>query len=115
MGKKKRVEKVFRYYCDREFDEEKILAQHQKAKHFKCHLCRGISFSNGSQSGCASSTYIFFHGGNKASATQPGANEVYLLWDDEAMPMEERRLSLLKYQVHDETSQFQAMVAAITV
>ncbi|KAL5205159.1 hypothetical protein ABZP36_033368 [Zizania latifolia] len=42
---------------------------------------------------------------NKASATQPGANEVYLMWDDEAMSMEERRLSLPKYQVHDETSQ----------
>ncbi|KAI4978366.1 hypothetical protein ZWY2020_014920 [Hordeum vulgare] len=40
MGKKKKqVEKVFCYYCDREFDDEKILAQHQKAKHFKCHVC----------------------------------------------------------------------------
>ena len=26
-------------YCNREFDDEKILIQHQKAKHFKCHLC----------------------------------------------------------------------------
>ena len=26
-------------YCNREFDEEKILIQHQKAKHFKCHIC----------------------------------------------------------------------------
>ncbi|XP_072995404.1 protein SUPPRESSOR OF FRI 4 isoform X1 [Typha latifolia] len=40
MGKKKkRVEKVWCYYCDREFDDEKILVQHQKAKHFKCHVC----------------------------------------------------------------------------
>ncbi|KAM0892844.1 hypothetical protein ACQ4PT_025470 [Festuca glaucescens] len=40
MGKKKkRAEKVFCYYCDREFDDEKILVQHQKAKHFKCHVC----------------------------------------------------------------------------
>ncbi|KNA14002.1 hypothetical protein SOVF_111430 [Spinacia oleracea] len=41
MGKKKKrpVEKVFCYYCDREFDDEKILLQHQKAKHFKCHVC----------------------------------------------------------------------------
>jgi transposase-like protein len=41
MGKKKKraVEKVFCYYCDREFDDEKILVQHQKAKHFKCHVC----------------------------------------------------------------------------
>lgn len=42
---------------------------------------------------------------NKAPATQPATNEVYLVWDDEAMSMEERRMSLLKYQVHDETSQ----------
>ncbi|KAK3432432.1 hypothetical protein EUGRSUZ_E04313 [Eucalyptus grandis] len=42
---------------------------------------------------------------NKAPATQPATNEVYLVWDDEAMSMEERRMSLPKYQVHDETSQ----------
>ncbi|KAL8526031.1 hypothetical protein ACS0TY_015306 [Phlomoides rotata] len=42
---------------------------------------------------------------NKAPATLPASNEVYLVWDIEAMSMEERRLSLLKYQVHDENSQ----------
>ncbi|KAF8412667.1 hypothetical protein HHK36_000635 [Tetracentron sinense] len=42
---------------------------------------------------------------NKILATQPAPNEVYLVWDDEAMSMEERRMSLVKYQVHDETSQ----------
>ncbi|XP_026688188.1 BUB3-interacting and GLEBS motif-containing protein ZNF207-like, partial [Diaphorina citri] len=26
-------------YCNREFEDEKILIQHQKAKHFKCHIC----------------------------------------------------------------------------
>jgi len=31
--------KPFCYYCDREFDEEAILIQHQKAKHFKCGVC----------------------------------------------------------------------------
>jgi hypothetical protein len=40
-----------------------------------------------------------------APAGQPGSSEVYLVWDDEAMSMEERRMSLVKYQVHDETSQ----------
>lgn len=30
---------VFNRYCDREFDEEKVLLQHQKAKHFKCSIC----------------------------------------------------------------------------
>lgn len=41
MGKKKKraSSKVWCYYCDREFDDEKILVQHQKAKHFKCHAC----------------------------------------------------------------------------
>ncbi|KAK7320126.1 hypothetical protein RJT34_04860 [Clitoria ternatea] len=42
---------------------------------------------------------------NKAPAPQPATNEVYLVWDDEAMSMEERRMSLPKYQVHDESSQ----------
>lgn len=27
------------WYCDREFDDEKVLIDHQKAKHFKCPLC----------------------------------------------------------------------------
>ncbi|KAL5062557.1 hypothetical protein RYX36_024294, partial [Vicia faba] len=35
---------------------------------------------------------------NKATTTQPISNEVYLVWDDEAMSMEERRMSLTKYQ-----------------
>ncbi|KAJ7514321.1 hypothetical protein O6H91_23G039200 [Diphasiastrum complanatum] len=40
MGKKKKkVPKVWCYYCEREFEDEKILIQHQKAKHFKCHVC----------------------------------------------------------------------------
>ncbi|PON89250.1 TFIIH C1-like domain containing protein [Trema orientale] len=50
---------------------------------------------------------------NKAPATQPAANEVYLVWDDEAMSMEERRMSLSSYQVHDETSQMSSIDAAI--
>ncbi|KAF5475329.1 hypothetical protein F2P56_007142 [Juglans regia] len=50
---------------------------------------------------------------NKAPATQPATNEVYLVWDDEAMSMEERRMSLMKYQVHDETSQMSSIDAAI--
>ncbi|OAY54445.1 protein SUPPRESSOR OF FRI 4 [Manihot esculenta] len=50
---------------------------------------------------------------NKAPATQAAANEVYLVWDDEAMSMEERRMSLARYQVHDETSQMSSIDAAI--
>ncbi|KAK7370064.1 hypothetical protein VNO80_12118 [Phaseolus coccineus] len=50
---------------------------------------------------------------NKAPASQPATNEVYLVWDDEAMSMEERRMSLPKYQVHDESSQMSSIDAAI--
>ncbi|VDO69800.1 unnamed protein product [Heligmosomoides polygyrus] len=32
-------------YCNREFDDEKVLIQHQKAKHFKCHICHKKLFS----------------------------------------------------------------------
>ena len=42
MGrKKKKAEglKPWCWYCDRDFDDEEILVQHQKAKHFKCHIC----------------------------------------------------------------------------
>lgn len=40
MGrKKKKASKPWCWYCNREFDDQKILVQHQKAKHFKCHIC----------------------------------------------------------------------------
>jgi len=40
MGrKKKKQSKPWCWYCNRIFDDEKILIQHQKAKHFKCHIC----------------------------------------------------------------------------
>ncbi|KKY14841.1 putative c2h2 finger domain-containing protein [Diplodia seriata] len=47
MGKKKRnhpdVEEILNrpwcYYCERDFDDLKILINHQKAKHFKCDKC----------------------------------------------------------------------------
>ncbi|CDW54828.1 hypothetical protein TTRE_0000309801 [Trichuris trichiura] len=40
MGrKKKKFVKPWCWYCNREFDDDKVLVQHQKAKHFKCHLC----------------------------------------------------------------------------
>ncbi|KAF8411293.1 hypothetical protein HHK36_003840 [Tetracentron sinense] len=50
---------------------------------------------------------------NQAPATQLSTNEVYLVWEDEAMSMEERRMSLVKYQVHDVTSQMNSVNAAI--
>ena len=46
MGKKrtaKTVEEkpeIWCFYCDREFDDEKVLILHQKAKHFKCEHCQ---------------------------------------------------------------------------
>ena len=47
MGKKKRsqpdLEEILArpwcYYCERDFDDLKILINHQKAKHFKCERC----------------------------------------------------------------------------
>ncbi|ERF72174.1 hypothetical protein EPUS_02965 [Endocarpon pusillum Z07020] len=47
MGKKKRghpdVEEILSrpwcYYCERDFDDQKVLINHQKAKHFKCERC----------------------------------------------------------------------------
>ena len=41
VGRKKKKElcKPWCYYCDREFEEESILMQHQMAKHFKCSEC----------------------------------------------------------------------------
>jgi hypothetical protein len=46
MGKKRRhpdIEEVLArpwcYYCERDFDDLKILISHQKAKHFKCDRC----------------------------------------------------------------------------
>ena len=32
-------------YCNREFDDDKVLTFHQKAKHFKCHICHKKLFS----------------------------------------------------------------------
>ena len=48
MGrKKKHVEKIkpWCWYCDREFDDEETLIQHQKAKHFKCPTCHKRLFT----------------------------------------------------------------------
>ncbi|VDK50680.1 unnamed protein product [Anisakis simplex] len=46
MGrKKKRAIKPWCWYCNREFEDEKILIQHQKAKHFKCHICHKKLFT----------------------------------------------------------------------
>ncbi|EPQ30599.1 uncharacterized protein PFL1_02123 [Pseudozyma flocculosa PF-1] len=42
MGKKKRKApqlEAWCWYCDREFEDDKVLLQHQKAKHYRCHLC----------------------------------------------------------------------------
>eukprot|EP01069_Polyplicarium_translucidae_P001912 Polyplicarium_translucidae@DN1852_c0_g1_i1.p3 len=42
MGRKKRKQltlKPFCFYCDRDFEDEKVLIQHQKARHFKCAEC----------------------------------------------------------------------------
>ncbi|GBE90211.1 hypothetical protein SCP_1900600 [Sparassis crispa] len=37
--KSKQIIRPWCWYCEREFEDEKVLMQHQKAKHFKCNLC----------------------------------------------------------------------------
>mmetsp|Transcript_108290 Transcript_108290/g.345835 ORF Transcript_108290/g.345835 Transcript_108290/m.345835 type:complete len:247 (+) Transcript_108290:76-816(+) len=48
MGKKKKFSNVpepppinrpFCFFCDRTFDDETVLLQHQRSKHFRCHEC----------------------------------------------------------------------------
>ncbi|KAI8982940.1 hypothetical protein BD414DRAFT_516064 [Trametes punicea] len=41
MAKKKNkpILRPWCWYCEREFEDEKVLMQHQKAKHFKCNMC----------------------------------------------------------------------------
>lgn len=40
MGRRKRAAKkvIFCYYCDRTFNDEASLIEHQKSKHFRCEL-----------------------------------------------------------------------------
>ncbi|UJR33629.1 hypothetical protein I4U23_021064 [Adineta vaga] len=46
MGRKKKKQmKPWCWYCNREFDDEKILLEHQKARHFKCLICRKKLFT----------------------------------------------------------------------
>ncbi|KAI6658612.1 BUB3-interacting and GLEBS motif-containing protein [Oopsacas minuta] len=41
MGRKrKKILKPWCWYCEREFEEEKVLIHHQKSKHFKCQYCQ---------------------------------------------------------------------------
>jgi len=51
MGGRKKKKKryvVFCYYCDRHFDNEKVLIEHQRGKHFKCPIChRRLSSARG--------------------------------------------------------------------
>ncbi|TIA87289.1 hypothetical protein E3P99_03256 [Wallemia hederae] len=49
MGKKRRIEnKPWCWYCEREFEDDKVLISHQKAKHFRCTLCpRRLNTANG--------------------------------------------------------------------
>ncbi|OCK83938.1 hypothetical protein K432DRAFT_401558 [Lepidopterella palustris CBS 459.81] len=58
MGKKKRthpdlqdkLDRPWCFYCERDFDDLKILISHQKAKHFKCERCgRRLNTAGGLQ------------------------------------------------------------------
>ncbi|KAJ4476215.1 hypothetical protein J3R30DRAFT_3405241 [Lentinula aciculospora] len=37
--KSKQIIRPWCWYCERDFEDEKVLMQHQKAKHFKCNMC----------------------------------------------------------------------------
>ena len=58
MGKKRRgptldevLARPWCYYCERDFDDLKILTLHQKAKHFKCERCgRRLNTAGGEHS-----------------------------------------------------------------
>ena len=39
MGRKRKASLPWCYYCGREFEDERVLTLHQKAKHFKCGSC----------------------------------------------------------------------------
>jgi hypothetical protein len=40
MGRKRKAAALpWCYYCEREFEDDKVLLLHQKAKHFKCGSC----------------------------------------------------------------------------
>jgi hypothetical protein len=63
MGKKKRghpdleelLARPWCYYCERDFDDLKILISHQKAKHFKCERCgRRLNTAGGKPFACLS-------------------------------------------------------------
>lgn len=33
------IERPWCYYCERDFDDARVLLSHQKAKHFRCNHC----------------------------------------------------------------------------
>jgi hypothetical protein len=44
-----KLERPWCFYCERDFDDLKILISHQKAKHFKCDRCgRRLNTAGGS-------------------------------------------------------------------
>ncbi|PRP85995.1 hypothetical protein PROFUN_05766 [Planoprotostelium fungivorum] len=71
MGKKKKKEeKPYCWYCLRTFDDEKVLIQHQRAQHFKCHLCnRKLSTAGG----MTSSNWFIIH---RVPRAKPGRDSI---------------------------------------
>lgn len=89
MGKKKRKnQKPYCWYCERQFDDEKILIQHQKAKHFKCHICHKKLTTAGGMV-----VHVFqVHKENvtKVPNSKPGRDSVkYEIYGMEGIPEEE--------------------------
>ncbi|KAI9320178.1 hypothetical protein BX666DRAFT_1818794, partial [Dichotomocladium elegans] len=39
MGKKRKAFRPWCWYCEKDFEDDKVLVTHQRAKHFKCEVC----------------------------------------------------------------------------
>lgn len=56
-NKKKKREyeevRIYCFYCDRQFKDEEILIDHQRAKHFRCEVCnKKLSTAKGLATHC---------------------------------------------------------------
>ena len=50
----KLLERVWCYYCERDFDDQSILVAHQRAKHYKCNTCgRRLETASGLHTHCS--------------------------------------------------------------
>lgn len=103
MGRKKKKGQkqiVFCYYCDRTFDREKVLIQHQRAKHFKCVEC-------GKRLGTAQGMHIHMYQVHKQTTDKvPFALKGRDSYDVEVYGMSGIPEDILRNKQHEETGLF---------